>query len=92
MIRPATIISTRTKDLNERLSKIQYSFDKSIEQCGPKWKESKLAHVLSPFQMTSIDTTECINLSLKGTDGGQSTNSVADRHFYVITICIYQSK
>ena len=40
--------------------------------------------------MTSIDTKECINLSLKSTDGLQSTYSVADRHFYVITVCIYQ--
>ena len=68
LIRLATIISTRTKDLNELLSKRQYSFDKLIEQCGPKWKESKLAHVLSSVQMTIIDTKECINLSLKSTD------------------------
>ena len=65
MIRLAIIIPTRTKYLNERLSKIQYSFDKLIEQCGPKWKESKLSDVLS---MTSIDTKECINPSLMSTD------------------------
>ena len=68
MIRLAIIIPTRTKYLNERLSKIQYSFDKLIEQCGPKWKESKLSDVLSSFKMTCIDTKECINPSLKSTD------------------------
>ena len=49
------ILSCRKQDLHELERKREYAFQKLKEESGPKWKESKLAYVLSSIQTSLFE-------------------------------------